>query len=419
MTLASASPRPSAGRALAYGLGSVGTGVFSTTPSVLLLFYCTEVAGVAPGVAGLILFAPKLWSLAWDPLVGVWSDRTRSRWGRRAPFLVTGALGVAAAFAALFAAPFGAGTLAAAWIAGAYFVLATVYSVYAVPYVAAPAEEPDAAAAGRLIAWRMTLVMAGVMLGAAGAPLMVEAFGGGLAGYRAMGLVVGLACLVLMLAPVAVLRRSAGPATPGGAIAWRAARQGPYAWLALSYVGQMAGVAVVSATMPYLVTRGLGRATGDVGVAMAVVLASTLLAVPAWSLAAGRMGAARALRLAVGVYGVAALTPMAVLLTRPGWEAFLGALGLLGVGFAGLQVLPFILCARVIAAAAPSAEGALTGIWTASEKVGLAIGPALTAAALALLPRAHGADLVIFAGLAPATLAALSLVPLALSKVGP
>ncbi|MEW5684011.1 MAG: MFS transporter [Pseudomonadota bacterium] len=406
-----------AGRALAYGLGSVGTGVFSTVPSVLLLFYCTEVAGVAPAVAGAILFAPKLWSLLWDPLVGAWSDRVRTPWGRRAPFVIAGALGVACAFAALFSAPFGAGPRAAIWIAATYFALTTLYSLYAVPYVAAPAELADEREAGRLISWRMTLVMVGVILGAAGAPLMVETFGGGLGGYRAMGGLIGAICLVLMLVPAGVLRRSTPPPTAVARGSWRALLHAPYLWLAASYVLQMAGVAVVSATMPYLVTRVLGRETGDVGLAMAVVLSSTLLAVPAWSVAARRMGAARALRLSAALYAVAALIPAVVLLGQWGWPPFLGSLALLGVGFAGLQVLPFMLCARVITGAAPSAEGTLTGVWTASEKIGLAAGPALTAAALSLMPAAGGGGLVVFAGVAPAALALVSLLPLAASRI--
>jgi GPH family glycoside/pentoside/hexuronide:cation symporter len=213
-------------------------------------------------------------------------------------------------------------------------------------------------------------------------------------------------------------RGPAGP-RPGSPLAWRGALRGPYLWLALAYVLQMAGVAVVSAVMPYLVTRVLGRETGDVGIAMAVILVTTMLAVPAWARLGARRGEARALRLAALLYGAAALLPTAVLLLAPGWPPFLASLVLLGAGFAGLQVLPFVLCARVIGQAGRSAEGALTGVWTAAEKVGLALGPSLTALALAVLrPSDHGA-LIVFAGLAPALLALVSLAPLRASRVAP
>lgn len=418
MTAIADPARASVGQTFAYALGSVGTGVFTTVPSVLLLFYSTEVAGVGPAAAGAIILIPKLWSLAWDPLVGVWSDRVRTPWGRRAPFLLAGAVGVSAAFAALFAAPLSGQGAATLWIGCAYFLLSSVYSIYAVPYVAIPAEAATDREAGRLIAWRMALAMAGVILGAAGAPLMVQGFGGGLAGYRAMGLVVGGSCLLMMLAPLSAVRRDVSASrAPDAPVAWKAVVRGPYLWLAAAYVLQMAGVAVVSAVMPYLVTRVLGRGTGDVGVAMAVILVATMLSVPIWSRLGARQGEARVLKIAAALYAVAALMPAAILLLRPGWPQFLVSVVLLGVGFAGLQVLPFVLCARVIGQATRSAAGALTGVWTAAEKVGLALGPAIAAAALTLLRPSDHNGLVLFAGLAPAALALASLMPLAISKV--
>ena len=90
---------------LAYAAGSFGTGVFSTVPTVLLLFFCTEVLGIAASWAAALVFAPKVWAIVWDPFVGAWSDRTSGRFGRRRPFLLAGALGVALAFVAVFTPP--------------------------------------------------------------------------------------------------------------------------------------------------------------------------------------------------------------------------------------------------------------------------------------------------------------------------
>ncbi len=332
--------RASVGQTFAYALGSVGTGVFTTVPSVLLLFYSTEVAGVGPGRRGRDHPDPQ----AVVPGLGSTGRRVvrpgaPRPWGRRAPFLLAGAVGVSAAFAALFAARSEAGRGPRRYGSAApYFLLSSVYSIYAVPYVAIPAEAATDREAGRLIAWRMALAMAGVILGAAGAPLMVQGFGGGLAGYRAMGLVVGGSCLLMMLAPLSAVRRDVSASrAPDAPVAWKAVVRGPYLWLAAAYVLQMAGVAVVSAVMPYLVTRVLGRGTGDVGVAMAVILVATMLSVPIWSRLGARQGEARVLKIAAALYAVAALMPAAILLLRPGWPQFLVSVVLLGVGFAGLQ----------------------------------------------------------------------------------
>src|ERR1700743_1937033 len=88
-----------------FAMGSLGTGVFTTVPSVLLLYYCTEVVHITAAWAAVVVFVPKVWGIVWDPLVGNWSDNTQSRFGRRRPFLVAGAIGVAVSFLLLFSTP--------------------------------------------------------------------------------------------------------------------------------------------------------------------------------------------------------------------------------------------------------------------------------------------------------------------------
>src|SRR5258708_39871365 len=90
-------------RLTGYALGAFGTGVFSTVPTVLLLYFCTETLAMPPALAAAAVFLPKLWAVVWDPMVGIWSDRTRTRIGRRRPFLLAGGAGVSLAFLALFA----------------------------------------------------------------------------------------------------------------------------------------------------------------------------------------------------------------------------------------------------------------------------------------------------------------------------
>ena len=124
---------------LLYASGSVGAGVFNTVPTVLLLYYCTETLGMAAAYASIVVFLPKAWSILWDPLVGAWSDRARSPWGRRRPFLIIGALGVVGAFIAVFHTPSVTPLSMFLWVAISYFALATFFSLFAVPYTALPA----------------------------------------------------------------------------------------------------------------------------------------------------------------------------------------------------------------------------------------------------------------------------------------
>jgi GPH family glycoside/pentoside/hexuronide:cation symporter len=77
---------------LAYGAGDLGAAMTANLLSFFLLFFFTNVAGLDPGLAGLILLIGKVWDAVNDPIVGVLSDRTKSRQGRRLPWMLYGAI---------------------------------------------------------------------------------------------------------------------------------------------------------------------------------------------------------------------------------------------------------------------------------------------------------------------------------------
>src|ERR1041384_1403514 len=124
-----------------YALGSLVTGAFGTVPGLLLLPYLTDTLGVAAGIAGLLVLAPKAWDVLINPVAGRISDRTRTRWGARRPFLLAGGLALAVTFALIFAAPFG--TSSAPYAAVMFLLAATAFAFYQVPYVAMPAGMTD------------------------------------------------------------------------------------------------------------------------------------------------------------------------------------------------------------------------------------------------------------------------------------
>ncbi len=383
-----------------YALGSLGAGVYSTVPTVLLLYFCTEVLAIAPAVAAAILFVPKAWSIVWDPAVGAWSDARRLPHARRADLLLAGALGVTVGFPLLFSVPaLGAGATAL-YMGLAYFALATAYSVFAVPYSTVPAEiRADRLERERLLTWRMAFAMTGVLIGAGVAPHLVELGGGGRAGYAAMSVSVALACGAAMLLAWTVVRRRDLPVDPRVPVARlmpgvaRVLRHRDYLRLWLCYLSATSGVAMFLALSPYVVTRVLGRGEGDAGTALFVLLAGTVLATPLWGLALRRWDGWR-LFLVATVAFVAATATFSLVGTGTSFTASLPLYFALGVPFAGLQLLPFTLLAHLAHGAATDglrSEGLFTGLWTAGEKLALALGPAAARLGLAAVGYHAGA----------------------------
>ena len=80
---------------LAYGLGSAAYGIKDNGFAYFLLLFYGTVVGLEPALAGTALLIALLVDAVSDPVVGYWSDNTRSRLGRRHPFMYASAIPVA------------------------------------------------------------------------------------------------------------------------------------------------------------------------------------------------------------------------------------------------------------------------------------------------------------------------------------
>lgn len=95
------------GTSLAFALSGAVIGATNTGVNFFILIYYNQVVGLSAGLAGLALGLALLIDGIADPLVGILSDRTQSRWGRRHPFMVAAILPMAISYVALWYPPVG------------------------------------------------------------------------------------------------------------------------------------------------------------------------------------------------------------------------------------------------------------------------------------------------------------------------
>lgn len=158
---------------LFFGVGQVAEGLKNFSISYFALFYYNHVLGLSGSLTGLALAIALVVDAITDPMMGSVSDNFRSRWGRRHPFMVGGALPLALAFFALFAPPAGMSDGENfAWLLTFTILTRLMMTVYHVPHIALGAElSANYEERTRLVATRQicgylgVFVIAGVGLG--------------------------------------------------------------------------------------------------------------------------------------------------------------------------------------------------------------------------------------------------------------
>ena len=373
-----------------YGSGSVATGAFGTVPGLMLLPFLTDSLGITAIAAGFIVFAPKAWDVILNPIAGRISDRTDDPRGPRRPWLLRAGLALAVCFALLFAAPRMATGLEALWVLVLFLACATSYAFFQVPYVAMPAEmTPSYDERTRLMTWRVAILAFTIMLAGATAPAIRDAVGGR-EGYRIMGVAMAVIILVGVVSAYVGTRRAPVTAPQPGAGSLRdqlriVAEARDFRWLLTCFVIQALATGCMLAGVDYLAKNVLGR-DGAATVLFICFVGPALLLTPAWTAIGTRVGK-KAGYLASSVVLAAGALLAATARSAPDALVYL-AVVLVGVGYAGCQVFPLAMLPDAAAVDArrtgSNRAGVYTGVWTAGETLGLALGPGVYALVLAI-----------------------------------
>ncbi|GAA1468782.1 MFS transporter [Microbacterium thalassium] len=444
--------RLSPGTIARYATGSLGTGGFATLPGLVLAYYLTDSLGVAALAAGAVIAAAKIWDVLIDPVIGALTDRDLARHGTRRRLMLVGAVALPVFFALTFAVPSALGpVVGAVWVLVSFTLTATAYSLFQVPYIALPAEMTRSYdERTRLLSWRVVVLTFAILAFGAGGPALRRITDDPVLGYLVMGIVAGAVIAVGMLVATTVARRpvaaSVDPVTPApapedvprskagigirehyasGIRALRRSR--PFRALLATFVLQALATGLMLAGAQYVATWVL-HSEAAVELLFVALIAPALLAAPAWGAVARRVGKERAFAVASVVFAVAALSIAGVAWAPGAWIYI--PVGIAGIAYAGMQSLPMAMLPDVIShderANGPGQAGAFSGLWTAGETVGFALGAAAlsvilavtgyvssTAGATVTQPEAAVTGIIVSFSVAPSILIAVSLVTLA------
>jgi len=186
-----------------YGAGEFSSSLFWITISFWLMNFITDELGLAASLAGVAILIGKLWDAVTDPLVGQLSDITKSRWGRRRPWLLFGAIPFGAAFFLMFFSPGLSGqTEIFLWVTFIFMLLCTAYTCAIIPYNSLlPELTSNFNERSALSGYKSVFAVFATAVGGALALPIMGLFKTSKAGFIGMGAIFGVLITISVLIP--------------------------------------------------------------------------------------------------------------------------------------------------------------------------------------------------------------------------
>lgn len=176
-----------------YAMGGVGFSMTNMIVLTYLTFFCTDIFGISSlTVAGLMLVT-KVIDAVTDPIMGFIADQTRSKSGRYRPYLIYGSPILGILIYLLFSAPELSAGMKIVFIYIVYIAYSLAFTVVGIPFTSlVPVLAKDSTERTMVVSWKNVMIQVGRLFITSFALPIVEAFGGGAAGWGRFGALVGI-----------------------------------------------------------------------------------------------------------------------------------------------------------------------------------------------------------------------------------
>ena len=395
---------------LAYASPSFALAVLGIPLFIYIPKFYTDVVGMDISLLAWVVMSVRIFDAVSDPLIGLLSDHSHTRFGRRRPYMFLGALALAAVIWQLFTPPETDAAGAAWWFSLCMFTLSVFWTAVQVPYEAlGPEITFDYHQRTELFAWRDGFLLLGTLFAAATPALLDQVLdlGPGAADQRRKFLwfasIYAPLLVVLVWWCVAAVREkphAAKESWPGLGDSLRIViRNRPFIILLAGYTISAFGANLPATLILYYVQYVLGSESADIF--LLIYFCSGILMLPVWVRLAKKLGKKNAW-LAAMALNTGAFVGVFFLGRGDLWAY--GMLTLLsGLGFGATVALPSAMQADVIDydeyLSGARREGQYIGIWSIARKLASALGIGL---ALALVgaagyePNLEQSDQVVF-----------------------
>ena len=384
-----------------WGLADMGIVVFVIVKQLLVLSFLTNYLNVPVGIAGLLTTSVLIFDIITDPIVGYLSDRTHSRWGRRVPWMVIGALILSGGIIGLFGVPQSLSLLGTIIWVGVFFALATVgFTMVAIPYGATAGEmTQDPKERSTMMGFRMAFASVGILLGGAVIPQLA---GGTRDGHFIAAIYVAPIIILSIWGSLWSTRtapRILSPSARGFMSTWLLVfKNKPFVILVCLYGIMTLAIALITAGLPfaaiYLIFDSgnsllspASSALGILSLLFACFVFGSILSQAFWVWMSARFGKVSALIFGLFIY---IILLVAIFVSLPSVDIMLIAILFVVAGMTNgaYQQIPWAIYPDLMditrSESGDAIEGAFSAIWLFGQKVANAIAPLILSLILAL-----------------------------------
>jgi GPH family glycoside/pentoside/hexuronide:cation symporter len=375
---------------LGFGIFDLGGNMFFTLMGFWCLKYLTDIVGLAAALAGAAVMAGKFWDAFTDPVMGYISDRTQSRWGRRRPYLLFGALPMMLTMWLFFTGPEIENPLALAlWAILTLMLLNTASTVINIPYSSlTPELTDDYHERTSLNGYRFGCAVFGTIAGAAAVQPLVRIFASPAAadplldkrGFSVMGLILGAVMMGVTFLTFLGTREKPHTKkdfpTEGFFATYKAVfTNRPYVILLLTYALHLMGITFLQSILVYYTEYIYHR--GDLTTpAMILLLVTAMIFIPVSVLVSKKIGKKLTYQICFVIIASAGMIIFFLgHILGPNFFLLLMVYAGIGVGFS--YVSPFAMVPDTVEFDAVKTgerkEGAYYGMWTFTSKSGQAL----------------------------------------------
>lgn len=365
---------------LGFAVGDLGGNLYFSIIGFILIFFLTDHLGLSGTMAGVAVMVGKLWDAITDPIVSSISDRSKSRFGRRRPFIFFGALLLSLSFIGMFSLKNQGSDIKTFIMATILFcILSTAYTLVNIPYAAMQPELTDNYhEKTRLTGYRMAFAILGTLM-AVGARPIAELLGFNNGGWTKMASIMGLIMLASSWVTVFTVKEPLGKIykkQKGVVTSYKEAIfNREFTTALVPWALFITGVTVIQQSYLYYF-KYIFKAQRLFDITLLGLIVVSLISLPLWVKVSKSVSKGRCYQIGMLILIVAlSLSAIIAPLTTPLFTVM--ALTVAGVGFSTHYIMPHSIIPDIIeldvARTGIRREGIYIGIWNFLMKTGQAL----------------------------------------------